>query len=445
MPNPRKLGPVELAPTVTRANAATKLYASGVTIAAVAGMSILQSYILTEHLGVPRRDQGTLSGDLSFLTEIVMILCFMPFGILADRVGRRPVYVLGVLLVGVAWALYPFATTPGHLFVFRIFYGAGVAAATGALATLVNDYPLNSSRGKFIGLTAMMNVIGTIFAARIIGGIPERMGAMGYDAVAGGTVMYLSMAILCALTALVARFGLQPGTPVTQRERPPVRHLFKSGLRAARNSRIAISYAAALAARSDVVIKGLFLALWAVQSGRSMGITTGEAMARFGTAIAVMYAVSFFTAPVFGWFIDKVDRMTAVIVALVVAASGYLSMYWLTTPLDFTKMPLLILLTMGTGFMVKSQTALIGQEAPVQERGSVIATAQMFGAVGILIFTAIGGRLFDAWGPWAPFVLVGFYQVMLLIAAVFVRFTTPATQIEDVRDVVRPAPGAASS
>jgi MFS family permease len=429
--NPSKLGPVELTPGITRANAATKLYASGITIAAVAGMSILQSYILTEHLEVPRRDQGTVSGDLSFLTEVVMILCFIPFGILADRVGRRPVYVAGIVLIGLAWALYPFATTTTHLFLFRVFYAAGVAAATGTLATLVNDYPLDSSRGKFIGLTAMANVVGTIFAARIIGGIPERMSAMGYDAIAGGTVMFLTMAMLCALTAVVAKLGLQPGTPVAKRQRPPVRELLKSGLRAARNSRIALSYAAALAARSDVVIKGLFLALWAVQSGRGMGITTGEAMARFGTAIAVMYAVSFFTAPVFGWFIDKVDRMTAVIVALIVAASGYLSMYWLTNPLDFTMMPLLILLTMGTGFMVKSQTALIGQEAPVQERGSVIATAQMFGAVGILIFTAIGGRLFDAWGPWAPFVLVGCYQAMLLIAAIIVRVTRPATQVAE--------------
>lgn len=423
-----KLGPVELAPDVTRANAATKLWASGVTIAAIAGISIVQGYILTEHLNVPRRDQGTLSGDLSFLTEIVMILCFVPFGILADRVGRRPIYVLGIALIGLTWGLYPFATTTNELFVYRVFYGIGVAAATGTLATMVNDYPLDTSRGKFIGLTAMMNVIGTIFAARIIGGIPERMTALGYDTVAAGTVMFVTMAILCALTAVVAKLGLHAGTPVAPRERPPIRELYKSGLQAARNSRIAISYAAALAARSDVVVKGLFLSLWAIQSGRSEGITTGEAMARFGTAMAIMYGVSFFAAPLFGWFIDKVDRMTAVIVALLFAAAGYLSMYFLTSPIDFAMIPLLILLTLGTGFMTKSQTALIGQEAPVKARGSVIATAQVFGAIGILIFTGTGGRLFDAWGPWAPFVLVGSYQVVLLFAAVVVRFTRPATQ-----------------
>jgi len=420
-----KLGPVELLPGVTRINAATKLYASGITIAALTGMSILQGFILTEHLDVPRRAQGTLSGDLSFITEIVMLLALFPVGIIADRVGRRPVYVAGILLVGLAWGLYPFATSTSELFYLRIFYGAGVAATTGTLATMVNDYPLDSSRGKFIGLSAMMNVLGTVFAARIIGGIPERMGAAGYDAVTSGTVMFGSMAVLCAVTAVVARFGLKAGTPVAMQDRAPAKELYKSGIRAARNSRIAISYLAALAARSDVVIKGLFLSLWAIQSGRELGITTGEAMARFGTAIVIMYAVSFLSAPLFGWFIDKVDRMTAMCVALLVAAAGYLSMYFLTTPIDFKMLPLLILLTLGTGFMVKAQMALVGQEAPVKERGSVIATAQMFGAFGILVFTAIGGRLFDAWGPWAPFVLVGGYQSLLLIAALFVRFGAP--------------------
>ena len=74
--------------------------------------------------------------------------------------------------------------------------------------------------------------------------------------------------------------------------------------------------------------------------------------------------------------------------------------------------------------MTASQT-LIGQEAPVGQRGSVIATAQVFGAFGILVFTALGGRLFDSWGPWAPFVAVGAYQAVLLVIAPFIRRTAP--------------------
>lgn len=417
-----KLGPVELMPGVTRTNASVKLLASGITIAALTGMSLLQGYILTEHLNIPRGEQGTVSGDLSFWTEIVMLICFVPFGVLADRIGRKPIYTLGILLVGIGWGLYPFATSVTELTAYRLVFAIGVAASTSTLTTMVNDYPTNKSRGKYIGLSAMMNVLGTIFAARIIGGIPDFVMQRGVDAVTGGTIMYTSMATVCVVMALIAWLGLKSGTPVTHRDRAPVGQLYKSGLNAASNPRIAIAYAAALAARSDVVIKGLFLALWAIQSGREQGFTTGEAMARFGTLMVIMYAVSFFSAPAIGWFIDKVNRMTVMCLALAVATSGYLSMYFLTSPIDYAMVPLLILLTLGTGFMVKAQTALIGEQAPVKERGSVIATGQMFGAFGILVFTAIGGRIFDAWGPWAPFVAAGCYQAVLLVAAVAVRF-----------------------
>jgi MFS family permease len=276
-----------------------------------------------------------------------------------------------------------------------------------------------------------MNTLGTMFMAGVIGRIPDVLAQRGYEAVAGGRAMFLTGAALCALMALVCARGLMPGTPAGRGPRPPPRELAASIGRAVRNPRIALAYAGALVARSDVVIKGLFLSLWAVQAGRAEGLTPGRAMAQFGTMIVIMYVVSLVSAPVFGWFIDRVHRVTAMIVALATAATGYLSMWFLTSPLDLAMVPLLVVLTLGTGFMVKAAMALIGQEAPLRERSSVISGSSVCGAIGILAFTAIGGRLFDAWGPWAPFVLAGAYQALLLIAAVIVR-------------LVAPGPGAAS-
>jgi MFS family permease len=83
--------------------------------------------------------------------------------------------------------------------------------------------------------------------------------------------------------------------------------------------------------------------------------------------------------------------------------------------------------------MVKAAMALIGQEAPVRERSSVIAGSSVCGALGILTFTAIGGRLFDAWGPWAPFVLAGGYQAVLLVATVIVRLLAPGPARSEAR------------
>ena len=152
---------------------------------------------------------------------------------------------------------------------------------------------------------------------------------------------------MCVITCVVARFGLAPGTPVARHERPPAAQLVRSGLSAARNPRIALAYAGSFAARSDLVIKGLFFALWAIQDGFKEGLNPGQAMARFGIMIIIMNGVSMATAPLFGWFIDRVNRVTALIVALCFATVGYLSMGIITSPLDFAMVPYFVVISLG--------------------------------------------------------------------------------------------------
>jgi len=426
-------GPIDLAPGIRPVNVATKLWAAFIGVAMLSGISFLQSYVLTEHLHIPRSQQGTVSGDLSFWVEVVALLLFTPVGVLADRIGRRPVYVWGIIIMGLGYGLVPFATTVPELMLFRLVIAIGMVAVAGTLATLTNDYPMENSRGKMIGITSMCNILGTILMSVGIARIPSIVADWGLDPVAGGKVMFLAAAALCVITAVVARFGLKSGTPVSRGQRSDVRTLLMSGLRAGRNPRIALSYAAAFAARSDLVIKGLFLALWAIQDGMKEGLNPGQAMARFGLMLAIMSGISLAAAPFFGLLIDHMNRVTATLIALTFACCGYLSMGIITSPLDFSMLPYFIVLSLGSSFMLKSSLALIGQEAPLRERASVIATNSWCGALGILIFTVVGGRLFDAWGPWAPFVLAGVYQVFLFVAAFCVRIISPGMSVEEQR------------
>jgi MFS family permease len=428
-----RFGPIWLSPGISRTNVITKLYASFIGVAMLTGMSFLQAYILTEHLQIPRGQQGTVSGDLTFWTEVVAIILFTPFGVLADRVGRRPVYIIGILLIGTGYGLYPFATSVGELLVYRLIYAAGVAATAGMMATLTNDYPQERSRGIFIGITSMANILGTVFMSGAVARIPALMVARDFDPVTGGKVMFVFAAGLCLVTAVVVRLGLKGGTVVARHERPSKKALLASGLRSIRNPRIALSYASSFAARSDLVIKGLFLALWAIHAGAEQGMRPAEAMARFGVMIIIMQSVSFIAAPFFGWFIDRVNRVTAAIVALIFATTGYLSMAFVTSPLDFAMAPFFIVIALGSSWIMKASLSLIGQEAKPQERGSVIATNGMFGAIGVMVLTLIGGRLFDAWGPWAPFVVAGIYQAILLIVAIVIRIVAPGLRSSLIR------------
>ena len=106
-----KVGPMHLAQGVTKFNFWSFLYASFIVIGMLAGMNILQPYVLTEILQVPRDQQGTVSGNLGMWQEILAIILINPFGWLSDRIGRRPLMVFGILISGVGYVLYPLANS----------------------------------------------------------------------------------------------------------------------------------------------------------------------------------------------------------------------------------------------------------------------------------------------------------------------------------------------
>jgi len=428
-PATRTLGPIQLAPGVRPAHVLAKLFIAFTGIAMLSGVSFLTPYLLTEHLNLPRGQQGAVTGDLSFWVEIVALCLFYPFGMLADRIGRRPVISFGLIMISIGYSLMPFATTVSELFGARLVFAVGMASTAGILATLTNDYPQEQSRGKLIALSSMSNILGVMFMAGVIIRIPAILIDRGFDPVTSGKAMFLTAAALCFVTAIGAHFGLAPGTPVARHERADKRTLIFSGLRGAKNPRIALAYAGAFAARGDLVVKAAFLSLWAIQDGLEQGMHPGQAMARFGTMIIIMSVASFVSAPIFGWLIDKINRVSAIIIALAFASVGYLAMYVITSPLDFAMVPYFIVISLGSSFMMKSSLSLVGQEAPISERGSVIAMNSICGAIGILVFTVIGGRLFDLYAPWAPFVLAGAYQVVLLIVAVIIRIVAPGVDI----------------
>jgi MFS family permease len=410
---------------VTTGHVLTSFYCNFLTIGMLTGMSFLQGYVLTEHLGVPRSQQGTVVGDLQFWTEVVAIILASPFGILSDRIGRRPVMMFGVLMMGIGYALYPFATSVGMLLAYRMFFAVGAAASATMIASLPNDYAEDRSRGTMIGFGSTMNVIGVMLVALGLSQIPALLTPQGVEPVMAGKIMFGAAAAMCFISVAIFRWGLKSGTPVAHADRAGLRTLLGSGVRAAANPRVALAYATSFTGRADVVIKGMFLSLWAIHDGPEWGLSPGQAMARFGLVLGFMQAVSLIWQPLYGIMMDRLNRVTAVAVAMVFASSGYMSMGLISSPLDFAWLPAFAILTIGSSSAIISSIALVGQEAPVRERGAVIGMTGLFGALGILIFSVAGGRWFDEIAPSAPFVVVGAVQAVLLVVAVLVRLTAP--------------------
>jgi MFS family permease len=205
--------------------------------------------------------------------------------------------------------------------------------------------------------------------------------------------------------------------------------MLASGLRAARNPRIVLSYLAAFAGRSDNAIKGLFISAWVMQVAPAAGASVPEAMAQAGRLMGLMGVVTLIWTPLFGLILDRLNRVSGMAMAMLLAALGYGSMGLITSPLDSAMWPAFVLLAIGQGSAIIASVTLVGQEASPQERATVVATNGWFGAVGILIASLLGGYLFDVLGPWAPFVMIGIFQGFVFLFAVGVRVLSPGPAV----------------
>ncbi len=416
-----RLGPIQLAPEVLPRHAWSFLGAAFLSIGLMTFIAVGQTYILNVNLGIAESRQGAITGELIAWTEVVALLLFIPAGILVDRVSRRAVYAAGFLLLALTYLVYPFAQTVGELFLYRCsVYALGFVAITAALSTVLVDYPAERSRGKLVAMVGFLCGLG-VAVIQGFGALPTVFTGHGMNDLEAGRATHFVISGICVFAALVVMLGLKPGVPAHVRHRPSVRELFVSGFSEARNRRVLLAYSAAFIARGDQAVNAFFLILWGTLAGKAAGMPPAEAI-KAGTIMFVSAQIAaLLWAPILGPFLDRLDRVTALAICMLFAAIGNLSLLLLADPLAGHAIIFFILLGIGQVSVFLSAQSLIGQEAPAHKRGSVLGAFNLSGAVGILLITWIGGYLFDAIHPRAPFVVVGTINILLLFASLYVR------------------------
>jgi MFS family permease len=135
--------------------------------------------------------------------------------------------------------------------------------------------------------------------------------------------------------------------------------------------------------------------------------------------------------------------VTVLAICMGLSAIGNLALLLLVDPLGSGAIWFFVMLGIGQISVYLGAQSLIGQEAPTRERGSVIGAFNVSGAIGILVITVLGGRLFDHVDPRAPFVVVGVINLLLLVASVFVRLKAPSPILHPhAEDLTGVTPGA---
>jgi len=417
----RSFGPVTLSAGVTPRHVLCYLFAALISIGMFTYLMSLTPYILKVNLGIPEAEHGRVIGNLQFLQEIVVIACIGWWGAMSDRFGRRAIYIVGWMLMGLAYTVYSFATTLTELFFLRIVFALAVAATTTNLSAILADYPQEPSRGKLTGIAFHLNGLGAVAFFAGLNKLPEIYQAQGASETWAAHYAYLTVAAI-AFVAAVVMLGLKPGRPEGVEPKTPVLQLISEGIKAARNKRIGVAYFGAFAARADMAIITLYLILWVVQSGNAAGLSTAEAQARAGMFVGVCSLAAVVWAPLFGFVADKIDRLTLCVIGFGLAALGYAWLGMLDNVLSFAVViPTLILVGVGQSSTQLACTVLLGEECPAAYRGSVFGVQAFFGAIGILAISWGGGQLFDLVGPASPFLAVAVANACVFIAAAVLR------------------------
>ena len=423
-----KFGPINLAEGVRPRHVAAYLFAAFVSIGLFIYLIAMTPYILRVNVGLDEARFGQVSGDLQFWQELLVIMAIGWWGAMSDRYGRRRIYIIGFLLLTVAYGTYAFSTSVPELIATRLVFALGVAATSALLSAVLADYPAEDSRGKLSGMAFFLNGIGSVIFITQMTKLPGLFESQGATGVVAGQYAFFVVAGV-AFVAAIAMLGLKGGKPQKVEDRVPVSKLMFDGLTAARNPRIAISYLSSIAARADMAVVTIFLILWVTQAAMAAGMSAAEAAAKAGMLMGFSQIAAVFWAPLFGFIADKIDRLTLVIIAFIIAMLGYGGVAMQEDILATAAIPYIVLMGVGMSSTILAVTVLLGQEAPPQLRGSAFGMQSFFGACGILALSAIGGRLSDSISPNAVFYMICIANAVVFIAAALVRgseFRKPA-------------------
>jgi putative MFS transporter len=142
-------------------------------------------------------------GELSWIASagfVGMAIGASLGGLLADRIGRRSVFALTLLVYGLATGVSALSWSVGSLLVFRFIVGLGLGAELPVASTLVSEFAPPRIRGRIIVLLEAFWAIGWTIAA-VIGYLVVPSGDNGWR-------WALALGALPALYAAVVRLGL---------------------------------------------------------------------------------------------------------------------------------------------------------------------------------------------------------------------------------------------
>ena len=132
-----------------------------------------------------------------------------------------------------------------------------------------------------------------------------------------------------------------------------------------------------------------------------------EAKIIYSNVMIVSVVFGLVLMPFLGKIVDIVNPQIVIPLAFFVRMTGIVFFLFIKDPSSIYSYSVSVVLVLGTSFETLATDCLLLRNAEPRVRGLVFGTGHAFGSLGILLFSLVGGILFDRYGPYVPFMLVG--------------------------------------
>jgi MFS transporter, DHA1 family, tetracycline resistance protein len=333
-----------------------------------------------ETFGATAFTVGLLATSFSLMQFI-----FAPiWGRLSDRVGRRPIILLGLLGSCLSYLAFGMASTLTALFAARIF--AGIAGANIPTAqAVVADLTTPENRAKGMGMVGAAFGLGFIFGPAI-GGFLSRYGYSVPAFFASGV----------SLANFAAAWFLLPETL-----KPEHRAVERVGRIDALRSALARPHLPLLLVIGFLVVAAFsaFESTFALFAERSYGFHASSIGYVFAFVGIVLVIVQGFLV---GKVVKRIGEHHIVPASLAIVAIGLLMI-----PATQSVAALLVangVMAVGMGFNSPSLMSLVSRYSAAEDQGGVMGLTQSLNSLARIVGPLWGGFAFDHLGIGMPYI-----------------------------------------
>nr|WP_315480362.1 MFS transporter [uncultured Rhodoferax sp.] len=369
------------------------------------GLFLVLPVFALEARKYPGGEDTALVGMAMGIYGLTQGLLQIPFGIASDRLGRKPVMVVGLVIFAAGSAMAAWAPTLPWLVAGRALQGAGAISA--AVTALLADQTRDVVRTKAMALVGAS--IGLVFALSLV--LSPLLAA------------YLGLHGLFAVTATLALGGIAVVLWWVPPE--PAQHVDQ-----ARGGLLSVlGHPALLRLNIGVfVLHAVQLAMWVALPG--MLVRAGLVRDLHWQVYLPAVLASFVVMGAALFPLEKRGYLRAVFLAaigliglvqlalLAVSSSGAAPGVWMLGLL-------LLLFFCGFNMLEASQPSLASRVAPAASRGAALGVYNTLQSLGFFAGGAVGGWLVQSAGPQALFASCAVAMLAWLLVAWHMQAPAP--------------------